>query len=392
MIPRRQFMAAGMAGLLTAGMPRLSLAAGATERRLVLIILRGAMDGLGAIVPYADPDYRSARGALALAEPGAPEGVLDLDGRFGLHPALAPLQGWWNERQFLVAQAIATPYRDRSHFEAQDLLDSGGDRAGQDQGWLNRALARLGQGGNGLGLALGQGVPLVLRGDVPVASWAPSRLPVPGADFMERVSGLYRSDPVLGPALTAGLGVAGMAADMRSDDRGGKDRMVLAETAARMLTDAAGPRVAVMELPGWDTHVGQGAAQGRLANALGQLAEVMVTLRSGMEPVWDRSVIAVVTEFGRTVRPNGAGGTDHGTAGVALLAGGAVQGGRILGDWPGLRDDRLYEGRDLAPTTDMRALLKGLMTDHLRISAGEIDRHVFPDGSRIRAMSDLIRV
>lgn len=208
---------------------------------------------------------------------------------------------------------------------------------------------------------------------------------------MERVSGLYRSDPVLGPALAAGLDVADMASGMQGHDRGGKDRLIMAETASRMLTDEAGPRVAVMELPGWDTHVGQGAAQGRLANALGQLAEVMMTLRSGMAPVWDRSVIAVVTEFGRTVHPNGAGGTDHGTAGVAMLAGGAVQGGRILGDWPGLREDRLYEGRDLAPTTDMRALLKGLLADHLRIGAAEIDRHIFPDGTHIQAMSDLIR-
>ncbi|MBJ7418594.1 MAG: hypothetical protein JHC88_24600, partial [Niveispirillum sp.] len=158
MLHRRHFIAtAGAAGLLAASSPRLSLAAAGTDRRLVLIVLRGAMDGLGAVVPYADPDYRSVRGTLALAEPGQEGGVLDLDGRFGLHPALAALHEWWGQKQLLAVHAIATPYRDRSHFDAQDLLDTGGIRAGDDSGWLNRALARLDGGGKGLGLSLGQG-------------------------------------------------------------------------------------------------------------------------------------------------------------------------------------------------------------------------------------------
>lgn len=390
---RRHFIAAGGACLLAAASPRLSLAAAGTDRRLVLIVLRGAMDGLGAVVPYADPDYRAIRANLALAEPGQEDGVLDLDGRFGLHPSLAPLHEWWGQKQLLAVHAIATPYRERSHFDAQDLLDTGGIRAGDDTGWLNRALARLEGGGKGLGLSLGQGVPLVLRGSVPVASWAPSPLPEPTMDFMERVADLYGNDPVLGPALAAGMGVADMAAGMDGNKKrdGAKDRVILAETAGRMLSDPAGPRVATLELPGWDTHVGQGTMQGRLPQALGQLAETMVTLRTSMEGVWDRTLIAVVTEFGRTVRPNGGGGTDHGTAGVALLAGGVVDGGRVVGDWPGLREDRLYEGRDLAPTTDMRALLKGILATHLGLAPAEIDRSVFPDAKGVRALPDLIR-
>ncbi len=391
MLNRRHLLALGSAGLLSATSPRLSLAAAGTDRRLVLIVLRGAMDGLGAIAPYADPDYKAARGALALAEPGQADGLLDLDGRFGLHPALAPLQGWWREGRMLAVHAIATPYRERSHFDAQDLLDNGGTQAGGRSGWLNRALARLDGGGQGLGLALGQGVPLVLRGSVPVASWAPSPLPEGGPDFMERVAALYHADPVLGPALAAGQGVTQMVDGMEGGrPRDNKDRMALATTAGRMLSDADGPRVATLELPGWDTHVAQGTAKGRLANALGDLAETMVALRGAMQPVWDRTIMAVVTEFGRTVRINGSGGTDHGTAGVALLAGGSVQGGRVLGDWPGLRQDKLYQGRDLAPTTDMRALLKGMLSAHLGLSARDLDAAIFPDARDVPALPDLI--
>lgn len=392
MLNRRHLLALGSAGLLSAAAPRLTLAAAGTDRRLVLIVLRGAMDGLGAIAPYADPDYKAMRSALALAEPGQADGLLDLDGRFGLHPALAPLHGWWQERQMLAVHAIATPYRERSHFDAQDLLDTGGSRAGDRTGWLNRALARLDGGGQGLGLALGQGVPLVLRGSVQVASWAPSPLPEGGPDFMERVAALYHADPVLGPALAAGQGVTQMVDGMEGGRaRDNKDRMALATTAGRMLSDADGPRVATLELPGWDTHVAQGTAKGRLANALGNLAETMLALRASMEPVWDRTVVAVVTEFGRTVRINGSGGTDHGTAGVALLAGGSVEGGRVLGDWPGLRQDKLYQGRDLAPTTDMRALLKGMLSAHFGLSARDLDGAVFPDARDIGALPELIR-
>lgn len=397
---RRQFLTHALAaggGLALAGLPlRVGFAAAETDRRLVLVVLRGAMDGLGAVAPYADPAYAGIRAHLALAAPGEPDGLLDLDGFYGLHPALSPLQDWWRQEQLLVAHAIATPYRERSHFDAQDLLESGGDHpAGQDTGWLNRAMAQLGGGGTGLGLALGQGVPLVLRGSVPVASWAPSRLPEPTNDFLARVMGLYQADAVLGPALESSLGIADMAAQasrMEPDQPRQKDRVLLAQTAGRMLADPAGPRIAVMDIQGWDTHVGQGAAKGRLANVLGELADVLVNLRQGLGTTWDRTIIAVVTEFGRTARPNGTNGTDHGTGGVAFLAGGAVQGGRVLADWPGLREDRLYQNRDLAPTTDMRALLKGVLTDHLGLTPATLDRHVFPDGTRVRPLPDLVRV
>ncbi|WP_029012042.1 DUF1501 domain-containing protein [Niveispirillum irakense] len=396
---RRQFLNAALAatgGLALAASPfRVAFADARTDHRLVLVVLRGAMDGLGAVAPYADPDYRTIRGGLALAEPGQPDGVLDLDGHFGLHPALAPIHGWWQEGGLLVAHAIATPYRERSHFDAQDLLESGGNKPGRiDSGWLNRALGRLDGGGRGLGLALGQGVPLVMRGTVPVASWAPSTLPEPTDDFLARVMNLYEDDAVLGPALNAGLGIADMAQQASGIMPGkprAKDRILLATTAGRMLADPAGPRVAVMDIQGWDTHVGQGAAKGRLANALGDLSDVLINLREGLGEAWGKSVVAVVTEFGRTVRPNGTNGTDHGTAGVAFLAGGAVEGGRVIGTWPGLREDKLYENRDLAPTTDMRALLKGVLRDHMGVPASALDRQVFPDDSKVRALPDLIR-
>ncbi|MBB6251380.1 DUF1501 domain-containing protein [Nitrospirillum iridis] len=411
--------AATLMGLSPILPPRVGFARTLGDQRFVLIVLRGGMDGLAAVAPYADRDYASLRGRLALPDPNTQGGVLDLDGFFGLNPALAEIHPWYKEGQLLVAHAVATPYRDRSHFDGQDLLENGTlTPHGTASGWLNRAIGELGggrldgSGGRRLGLAVGQSVPLVLRGGAPVASWAPSPLKEADGDFLDRVAALYANDPLLANALKAGIDSASMAdhalaadADMgmppgmEAPMEGGAttpkslrlDPTQLGTSTGRLLADPGGPRVAVMDLQGWDTHVQQGTTAGRLAGALGNLSKVLVALRTGLGPAWRQTVVAVVTEFGRTARPNGTGGTDHGTATAAFLAGGAIQGGRVLADWPGLADGRLYQGRDLAPTQDLRAVMKGILRDHLGLDQAALDKAVFPGGGTPAPLRGLIR-
>jgi len=387
---RRALVAGAVCAAAAAAVPRLVLAQADTDARLVLVVLRGGLDGLAAVPPVAD------RGLAALRRDLVPDGALPLgDGRFALHPALAPLEPWYREGALAVVHAVATPYRERSHFDAQDLLENGtAAPRGAADGWLNRAVGLLGSDGRRLGIAFGQGVPLVLRGPTPVASWAPSPLPEADPSFHALVARMYRGDPVLSAALADGLAAAGLAADagagMGGGGAGGAGRRSvrpLAEAAGRMLAAADGPRVAVLEVPGWDTHAGQ--AQ-RIVPPLAALAEALAALRAELGPAWSRTVVAVTTEFGRTVAANGTGGTDHGTATVALLAGGAVAGGRVVGRWPGLGERDLHEGRDLAPTTDLRAVLQGVLRDHLGLRPADLRRAVFP-GDPPPAADGLVR-
>ncbi len=395
-----------------------ALAAAPTTRRLVVVILRGALDGLAAVAPYGDPDYRQQRGPLALAEPGSEGGVLDLGGHYGLHPALAPLYDWYRNGELAVIHAVAGPYRGRSHFDGQDRLEDGlavappaappvGDAG--DSGWLNRALGALPLNRwfaqSRLGLAMGQTVPRVLRGAVPVGSWAPAALPEPSADLMQRLVQLYQGDPLLAPALDEGLrsqrfADAALAVapapvsppGMVPTQPQGGGFPGLAATLAQFLNPETGPRVAVMELGGWDTHAGQGTVTGRLAEALRPLASGLATLARTLTPaVWRQTVVVVVTEFGRTVAANGTGGTDHGTGGCAFLVGGAVAGGRVITEWPGLARPALFEGRDLMPTLDLRAAIKGVLRDHLGVPAAAMDAVVFPDSAGAAPLSGLIR-
>jgi uncharacterized protein (DUF1501 family) len=407
MLSRRQSLgmlgSAGLAAVAPAGIP-VAFAAAPTDRRLLVLILRGGLDGLAAVPPYADPDYRAQRGGLALAEPGSGEGVLDLDGRFGLHPALEPLHALYRQQQLLVFHAVATPYRERSHFDAQDLLENGtGAPRGADDGWLNRALSLYGKTDRRLGLAVGQTTPLILRGAQAVGSWAPRVLPRIGDDFLTRLAALYRQDALLGPALAEGIRAQEMSDELLGRDMGGgtgKSRKrlrgagalpVLVGNTGKLLADARGPRIAVLEVGGWDTHANQGLLTGGLARNLKALAEGVAGLKAAMASVWDRTAVLVVTEFGRTVRPNGTNGTDHGTAGVAFLAGGGLAGGRVVTQWPGLAGGKLYEDRDLAPTMDLRAVFKAVLAGHLDLPEPDIDRHVFPDSHRIPRLRAVFR-
>ncbi len=393
---RRRFISALSHGALLAACPGLAFARANTESRLVLVILRGGLDGLAVAPPYADPGYAPARGQLALPGPGSAGSVLDLDGFFGLHPALPKLHQRYRNGELAVLHAVATPYRERSHFDAQDVLENGMTTAGaRRDGWLNRALAQLLPPSSAdAGIALGTTVPLSLRGPAAVTSWAPTRLPDPDDDTLERIEAMYANDALLSERLKEALAAGRIAEaggmDMAPRARGGSIN-ALAQAAGRFLAAAEGPRVAVLEAGGWDTHANQGAATGALARRLAGLDAGLDRLALSLGDAWQHSVVIVVTEFGRTVAVNGTGGTDHGTAAAAFVFGGAVAGKRVLADWPGLSRKDRYAGRDLRPTTDLRAVFKGVLRDHFGLSQRVLNRDVFPDSAAVQPVGGLLR-
>ncbi len=382
---RRQFLAAAGAGGFALACPGLALARTASDARLVVVILRGALDGLAAVPAVGDPNYRRQRGALAIDAPGTAGGALALDDNFALHPALTGLHARYQQQELLVFHAAATPYRERSHFDGQDWLEAGAAHA--RDGWLNRSLASLPNALSGeRGIALGTTMPLALRGAAPVTTWAPSRMADADEDTLNRIGLLYAEDPLLaqrfGEALAAAeiagtMGGAGPAFGKRAFEQ-------LARAAGRFLAAPVGPRVAVLESGGWDSHANQGAANGQLANRLQGLDRGLQELASALESAWADTAVLVVTEFGRTVAVNGTNGTDHGTASCAFLLGGAVAGGRVVADWPGLAGGDLYQGRDLRPTMDLRRVFKGVLHDHLGVAPARLEDRVFP-GSRAAA-------
>ena len=406
-ITRRRFLSQGAmgAGALAAGTvlggtlwtTRLAFSApGAkADGRVVFIILRGALDGLTAVPPYGDSAYAALRGPLAVPSPGEPDGGLALDSLFALHPSLPFLHERFAAGELTVLHAAATSYRERSHFDGQDVLESGIDRPhASDSGWLNRALALQGGKSGRLGIALGANVPLVMRGSAEVASWSPSKLASLSEDTLQRVTDLYSKDAVLSQRLADALASEAIAEQgpMPDAPRGGAARY--AETVratASFLRREDGPRVAVMETTGWDTHANEGGAHGQLAQRLAALDAGLRELSAALGPVWRDTAVLLATEFGRTAASNGTRGTDHGTGSAAFLVGGAVAGGRVLADWPGLGASSLYEGRDLRPTLDLRAVMKGFLHEQLKVSDRDLDGLVFPDSAAVRRIGGLIR-
>jgi uncharacterized protein (DUF1501 family) len=400
---RRQLLAGAGAFVASAHLPRFAQAAGGRDPRLVVIILRGALDGLSAVGPIGDPDYVRLHGKLSLSLTGD-HAALPLDGSFALNPAMPNFARLYKAGQATVIHAVATSYRERSHFDGQDVLESGYAGAGKtDSGWLNRAIAALPAGERvnpSTGLGVGSVTPLIMRGSAPVLGWAPHTRSNAGADLASRVLDLYtHRDPLLATALRAGLDTDRMAAGhgLGGDamkPRGGMSQPAAmrqaAHGAARIVAADDGPRIAALAFDGWDTHANEGGASGQLANRLSGLDGAFEEFENGLGETWKDTTIAVVTEFGRTVRINGAAGTDHGTGTVAFLAGGAVKGGRMIADWPGLADRRLHEGRDLRPTTDLRAVLKGLLADQFGLSNAVLAETVFPDSGSIKPMNGLI--
>jgi len=396
---RRRFLGLSGAVFTAASLPRWASAAGSRDPRLIVIILRGAMDGLSAVGPLGDPDYADLHRELALRRDGA-HAALPLDGFFGLNPAMKTFGRLYTERQGLIVHATATNYRERSHFDGQDVLESGMPAPGLTQsGWLNRAIAELPaaervQGG---ALAVGYVPPLVLRGPAPVLGWAPADLAPPSDDFIGRLVTLYdHRDAALAQALRSGFEADRMAnRDGMNPLKAGGDAIEqmkkTATGAARLMAADDGPRIAALAFEGWDTHVAEGGATGRLAQLLGGLDQAFAAFESGLGAAWRQTVIVAVTEFGRTARVNGDSGCDHGTASVAFLAGGAVAGGRVVADWPGLRVVDLFENRDLKPTTDLRAILKGVLADHLGLAAAKLGETIFPATGVVAPIQGLIR-
>jgi uncharacterized protein (DUF1501 family) len=406
---RRELLLASGALFAWAYVPKLARAEGRDPRFLV-IVLRGALDGLAAVAPVGDPDWVKLRGDKALVLDGKTP-ALALDSFFALNPAMPNLHRLYKAEQAIIVHAAATSYRERSHFDGQDVLESGFAKPGfVDSGWLNRALAALEPAGrvrtSRQAFAVGPLTPLVARGPAPVLSWTPPRLPPVSDDTLMRLLDLYRhTDPALARALEERMSLATIARAGGMDQppapgnqprpAGGaaQVRAYFAEAAgaaAKFLARADGPRIGALAFDGWDTHVNEGATGGQLANLLGALDGAIAAVETNMREAWRETVVAVVTEFGRTARINGNDGTDHGTATVALLAGGALHGGRVIADWPGLKDANLQDGRDLKPTTDLRAVLKGVLKDHLRVEDGALARAVFPESSAAKPMTGLV--
>ncbi|MEM1173509.1 MAG: DUF1501 domain-containing protein [Pseudomonadota bacterium] len=389
---RRQLLKGlGAAGLISCAPV---FAATPDDRRFVVVILRGALDGLAVLPPVGDPDYAKLRGELALTGPGRPGGVLPVDDLFGLHPAMPTLHTLFENGEATFLHAVASPYRERSHFDGQDLLEKGTRSVvGVRDGWLNRALHPLGGGsGKEAAIALSQNMPLILRGSQSVSSWAPSRLPDVSDNTLDRLQDLYADDAFFATRLAQAMDSQEIAGNMASGRvRQNQQFASTMASAARFLTAENGPRIAVIEAGGWDTHANQGAAEGQLANRLGGLDAGLGKLKAELGPAWDKTAVAVVTEFGRTVRVNGTRGTDHGTGTAAILAGGAINGGHVIADWPGLADRELYQNRDLNPTTDLRSVFKSVLEDHLQLSRGFIESDVFPDSRDAASIRDLLR-
>jgi uncharacterized protein (DUF1501 family) len=383
MLSRRSFIGAGTAAasLATLGFPRMAFARTGGDRRFVFIIQRGAADGLSIVAPTGDPSFASVRGDFAQDVAGGAK----LGSFFTLHPALAETAKMYSDRQALFAHAVASPYRDRSHFDGQNVLETGGSAAYRiKDGWMNRMLGLV-PAADAKALALSSTVPMALRGSHEVSSYASSQLPSPTDDLLARVGALYESDQQLHGLWTAAMETR-MRAGATMQAGGGQKGAATGALAAKMLL-GDGARIAMIETNGWDTHSGQ---RGRLTAQLRDLDQLLAALKTGLGAEWANTLVVVATEFGRTVHPNGTGGTDHGQASAAMLLGGAVAGGRVIADWPGLNQAALYEGRDLKPTTDLDALIAGALAQHYAMEPARVMTALFPDSRGTVAAQPLI--
>ncbi|MBL8554502.1 MAG: DUF1501 domain-containing protein [Phenylobacterium sp.] len=388
----RRALAAGLA------LPFLARAADAAlppNRKFVVVICRGGMDGLSVAPPVGDPDYRALRGPLAMGDE-----ALKLDGTFALHPQLASIHALAKAGQARIAPAVASPDRARSHFEAQDVLETGaGGVYATSSGWLNRAVGALSAAGRVEAISVGATAPLILRGPAPAASWSPGRAVDTAARLPTLLQDLYRDDPLLGPALARGLATETMAQETGAGGpqmgglraapagQGREVARAMGEALAGFLKAPGGPQLAAVSVDGFDSHANQ---TGLLNNRLAALDALVDGLHTGLGPAWKDTVVLAVTEFGRTARANGTGGTDHGTGATALVLGGALKPGGIIGDWPTLRPQALFENRDVYPALDLRSLEKGLLADHLGLERRALDAAVFPDSAGVQALTGLV--
>jgi uncharacterized protein (DUF1501 family) len=425
-LTRRRFLETSLfAGATSMMASRLAFASANTDSRFVFVLLRGALDGLNAVPPIGDAAYAGLRGQIAIARSGA-GAALPLTADFGLHPALTFLHRSFAARELAVLHAVATPYRERSHFDAQNVLESGDNRPqGSTSGWINRALNSLPAGKSSAGrsreagVALGANVPLAMRGPAEVASWSPVKIAALDESTLARITDLYARDPLLAQRLGDALESDAIAMEaqkaaeaeaqadadsapmMSTTDVVAEDARAkrnynaryaeTARAAAGFLKRDDGPRVAMFDTSGWDTHANQGGDIGQLALRLRGLDAALESLKDSLGPVWRKTVVLVATEFGRTAAVNGTRGTDHGTGAAAFLLGGAVNGGRVIADWPGLSRANLLESRDLKPTRDLRSVIKGVLGDHLGVSSAALESTVFPDSASAKPLAGLVR-
>jgi uncharacterized protein (DUF1501 family) len=382
-LSRRSLIGAAGATVLTSSLgARMAFARAATDRRFVFIIQRGAADGLGTLAPVGDPAFARQRGVLAEDFASAPK----LDALFALHPSLATVGGLYAAKDAVFFHAVASPYRDRSHFDGQNVLETGGTAAyALKDGWLNRMLTLL-PPADAKAIAVAATVPMALRGKVEVASYAPSNLPTASDDLLQRITSLYGNDPQLHAAWEQAMATRMLTSDMAGDN--GRNAAATGALAAKLLAADNGARIAMIETGGWDTHAQQ---RGRLAAQLRGLDGMIGALKTGLGPQWSNTMVLVATEFGRTVKVNGTGGTDHGTGSMAMLLGGAVAGGRVVCEWPGLGDDRLFEGRDLQPTIGLDTVIASSVAGHFGLTPPATSRALFPEMKSARWIGGLAR-
>ncbi len=401
--------------------PRLACAAeNASAPLLLVVMLRGGLDGLHAVPPMGDGAWGALRGSTPFVPGDANAKPIAIDRDFALHPALRFAAQLYTQKAFLPVVAVAPPYQGRSHFEAQDCVENGSARPnGAQDGWMNRCVANL-RGAEGLALAAA--MPLILRGAAKVATWSPPLPPTVDPVLLQQLDTLYAEDTALAEAyaravaeahsaameavdagMVAVAGKTGAAGGGRGGRAGGAGReanpgnarngyagglAAMMAAAGKFMARRDGPPIAFVEDTGWDTHA---AEVGTLQRKLAQLDDGLQRCHAALGSAWDRAAVVIVTEFGRTAKINGTGGTDHGTGGMAFLAGGAIAGGRIGGRWPGLSKQDLNEGRDLHATTDLRALFKGVLAEHLRMPRSVLDARVFPDSAAVQPLGGLLR-
>lgn len=380
-INRRDFLRylAASSALVFAS-PYITFASADTERRFVFIIQRGAADGLNTVIPYGDPAYASLRGELAIDVSQATR----LDSMFALHPALSETAKMYISGQALFVQAVASPYRDRSHFDGQNVLETGGTMPYQlKDGWLNRLLSLLPSAQNEA-IAFASTVPMALRGKTEVASYAPSALPQASDDLLMRITQLYSEDQQLNAIWTAAMDTRNMGDETSAR----QDPASLGKLAASFLARLDGPRIATIETGGWDTHTAEAS---RLDRQLKSLDIMITAMRDGLGDAWQKTTVIVATEFGRTAAANGTGGTDHGTGSAAMILGGDIKGGRVIADWPGLSKGSLYEGRDLKPTLGLDTLISALISQRFTLDTALTSKTLFPASLVNKAPADFFR-
>lgn len=361
----------------------------AKAKRLVVVFLRGGIDGLNVVIPHQESDYYQARPTIAIPSPQEANGALDLNGFFGLHPQLKDLMPLWQDRNIAFIHGSGSPIVERSHFQAQDYIENGtpGVKSTRD-GWMNRLLGELSLTNQALAINVGNTTPYILKGDMPSANLKPginstAAIATDNPLIDQAFSNLYSGSDALSKAYQDGqasrqLIIKELGQEMIAAARGARNVNAFVDDAgevAKLLLSDPKNQLVFMDVSGWDTHINQANILNRLLPSLGQ---GLATLVEGIKPIFADTVIVVMSEFGRTVKENGNKGTDHGSANAMWVLGGAIAGGKVYGNWPGLNPASLYQNRDLAVTTDFRDVLAHILQAHLSMDANSIKR-VFPN-------------